>query len=123
MKPRIVLVDDQPAYRELVCELVSDHVEVVAQAGNADEALAAVGEYEPDGVVIDVNLDGGHAFRLAKELAEKKPRLKILLISAYAERVYEEIAGRIPRAAFLAKADVTGEWLADYFAPTESACT
>lgn len=121
MRPKIVLVDDQAAYRTLVRELIAFYVDVVAEASNAEEALALVSEYEPDGAVIDVNLDGGNGFRLAKELADRYPNVKILLISAYPERVYAEIASRIPRTAFLAKADVTGEGLAAYFASPEPA--
>lgn len=115
MLPRIVLVDDQPEYRAVVRALVSEGVHIVAEAGNAEEAMLMVDEHRPDGVVMDVNLGQVNGFHLAKALTERHPHLRILLTSAFAERVYAEYARRIPGASFISKSELNGRTLAMYF--------
>lgn len=114
MCPRVVLVEDQPIAREMILELLADHVHVVAAAEGPRDALEAVRLHRPTGVLIDVNLGSGNGFHLARELSEAFPGLKIVLTSANAEPVYTELASAIPDARFVAKSDLCGKHLAAY---------
>lgn len=58
-KVRVVLVDDHAMFRSGVRAELGDAVEVVGEAADVDEAVAAVLATAPDVVLLDVHLPGG----------------------------------------------------------------
>jgi two-component system LytT family response regulator/two-component system response regulator LytT len=70
---RVLIVDDEQLARAELCyqlEQLRD-TEVVAQAGNGLEALAAVDRYEPDLVFLDVQMPGLGGFEVARRLLDR----------------------------------------------------
>ncbi|XAW88436.1 response regulator [Vibrio sp. CDRSL-10 TSBA] len=59
-KCRIMLVDDHPLMRRGINQLLSleDEFEVVAEASNGNEAIALAHEFEPDMILLDLNMKG-----------------------------------------------------------------
>ncbi len=55
----VVLADDHPVWRSGVRSDLGEGFRVVAEAGDADEAIAAIREHKPDVVVCDLNMPGG----------------------------------------------------------------
>jgi DNA-binding NarL/FixJ family response regulator len=55
---KVVLADDHPIWRSGVRGDLGDQFDVVAEAGTADEAIAAIREHRPDVVVCDLNMPG-----------------------------------------------------------------
>ncbi|MCP4899103.1 MAG: response regulator [bacterium] len=55
---RILIVDDDPDIVEYLGTLLGDHGYIVSSANYASKALAAMEEFEPDAVLIDVLLPG-----------------------------------------------------------------
>jgi DNA-binding NarL/FixJ family response regulator len=77
---RVVIVDDQPVVRAGIARILGpdDGFEVVAECDDGDEVMAAVGEYAPDLVLMDVRmhrLDGVSATRLVRRDADGPPVL------------------------------------------------
>lgn len=69
---RILVVDDHPAVREGLALLVSsDGMEVCAEAGRRDDALARAEECRPDVAVVDLSLDGEDGMPLVTDLRER----------------------------------------------------
>ncbi|REE02342.1 response regulator transcription factor [Citricoccus nitrophenolicus] len=88
---RILLVDDHPVVRaglRAVLESVA-HLEVVAEASTAAEALAAVDrlithEDGPDVVVMDIELgEGPTGIEATEGLGRSHPELPVLIVSTY----------------------------------------
>lgn len=70
---RVMVVDDEQLARDELCyqlEQLPD-VEVVGQAGNGIEALAAVERHDPDLVFLDIQMPGLTGFELARRLLER----------------------------------------------------
>lgn len=72
MTIRVLLVDDQALFREGLRTLLSlqEGIEIVGEAGNGEEALAAAAELRPDVILMDLRmpvLDGVAATRKLKE--------------------------------------------------------
>jgi DNA-binding NarL/FixJ family response regulator len=57
---KVFIADDSPLFRSQLIEMISDleGVEVVGQAGNAQEALEAITAQPPDVVTLDVSILG-----------------------------------------------------------------
>ncbi|GGO42967.1 DNA-binding response regulator [Streptomyces daqingensis] len=89
---RIVMAEDDPLLREgLALLLRAESMDVVATAGTAEEALAAIDAHEPDVAVLDVRMPPTHTDEgivAAVEARRRRPGLAVLVLSAYVEQTF-----------------------------------
>jgi len=82
---RLVIVDDHPLVREglkaRLCALPS--IDVVGEAGDADEASRLVQETRPDLVLMDVGMKDVNGIELTRQLLAEQPQLLVLVLSMY----------------------------------------
>jgi two-component system, NarL family, response regulator DevR len=95
----VLLVDDHEVVRRGLRELLGDEpdIEVVAEAGSADEALAVAMHVEPDVAVIDVRLGDGDGVALCRELRSKPHPPQCLVLTAFDDE--EAMVGAIMAGA------------------------
>ena len=80
---RIVIVDDHAVVRSglrLLLEAESD-LEVVAEAGDAREAVLTVRAEKPDVVLLDVTMPGESGIEALPKLLHEAPEAKVLVLS------------------------------------------
>ncbi|MBM3678208.1 MAG: response regulator transcription factor [Actinobacteria bacterium] len=97
MTTRILIVDDHAVVRSglrLLLEREED-IEVVAEAGNADEAVRAARLEKPDVVLLDVVMPGRSGLEVAAEIVEASKGARILVLSMQDDPTYvrEAFAG------------------------------
>jgi DNA-binding NarL/FixJ family response regulator len=84
---RVVLADDSVLLREGVARLLEEAgIEVVGQAGDADDLLRKVHAHKPDVAVVDVRMPPTHTdegLRAAAAIREAHPDTGVLVLSAY----------------------------------------
>ena len=89
---RVVLADDSMLLREGVARLLEDAgLEVVAQAGDAEDLLRKVGAHKPDVAVIDVRMPPTHTDEglvAARRIRAEHPGTGVLVLSQYVEEAY-----------------------------------
>ena len=89
---RVVLADDSLLLREGVARLLEDAgLEVVAQAGDAEDLLRKVGAHKPDVAIVDVRMPPTHTdegLRAAAEIQDRYPGVGVLVLSQYIEEAY-----------------------------------
>lgn len=90
---RVLLVDDHPLFREAVRAHLAamPRLQVVGEAGNADEALAQIRATRPDLAVIDIKL--GHladvsGLVLARIVRDRHPETRVVICSGHGEDDY-----------------------------------
>ncbi|HYQ13434.1 MAG TPA: response regulator transcription factor [Solirubrobacterales bacterium] len=106
---RVVIADDAVLLREGAVRLLTEAgIEVVAQAGDAEDLLRKVRAHKPDVAIIDVrmppeNTDDG--LRAALVIREELPDVGLLLLSQYVEDRYlsELLAGGAEGVGYLLK--------------------
>ncbi len=80
---RILLVDDDPGLlRLLSIRLRAEKYEVEA-VESAHRALAVLNRFEPDLVITDLRMDKMDGIGLLKELQERSPGLRVLIVTAH----------------------------------------
>jgi DNA-binding NarL/FixJ family response regulator len=89
---RVVLADDSLLLREGVARLLEDAgLEVVAQAGDAEDLMRKVGAHKPDIAIVDVRMPPTHTdegLRAAVEIRDRFPDTGVLVLSQYIEESY-----------------------------------
>ena len=89
---RVVLADDSMLLREGVARLLEDAgLEVVAQAGDAEDLMRKVGAHKPDVAIVDVRMPPTHTdegLRAAAEIRDRHPGVGVLVLSQYIEEGY-----------------------------------
>jgi DNA-binding NarL/FixJ family response regulator len=88
---RVALADDSVLLREGAARLLTEAgLEVVAQAGDAEELLRQIEEHRPDVAIIDIRMppetDGG--LWAAREIRSRYPEMGVLVLSQYARPSY-----------------------------------
>lgn len=89
---RVLLVDDHSLVRE-GCRRVLDKaggIEVVGQAGSAEEALAMIRADPPDVVLMDINLPGMSGLQATERLAATHPQVRVIVLTVFDQLPYPQ---------------------------------
>ena len=78
-KTRILLVEDNPDGAETLAAVLGFADHEVKVARTPAEALAAVADFPPDGVVMDIGLPGMDGYQLARKLVARLDRRPLLV--------------------------------------------
>jgi two-component system response regulator NreC len=90
MTTRILLADDHAILRSGLQMLIQGQpgLEVVAQASDADEAIARAEQFRPDLAIIDISMPGGGGVRVAEEVTERCPDTRIIALTMHDDHSY-----------------------------------
>lgn len=84
---RILLVDDHEVVRLGIKALLTrqNQFQVVAEAGNAQEAVEQALHHKPDVVIMDIRLPGKSGIEATQEITKKLPDTKVIVLTSFAE--------------------------------------
>ena len=84
---RVMLADDHAAVREALAVLVNSQpdMQVIAQAGNGDEAVERARELRPDVAVLDVSMPAMSGLEVTTVLRDAIPATRILMLTRHSE--------------------------------------
>lgn len=84
---RVVLVDDHALVRDGCRRVLEDAggIEVVGQAGSAEEALPLVRKLQPDVVVMDLHLPGASGLQATEHLTATQPSARVVVLTMVGE--------------------------------------
>jgi DNA-binding NarL/FixJ family response regulator len=119
---RILLVDDNPLFRDLIRRFVEDAGagEIVADVALAEEAASGVAEHRPDVVIMDWSLPDRDGIWATREIKVRFPAVDVLaLTSSNEQRVLDEFESAGATALF-DKGDLDDlvAWLVEHPAPS-----
>jgi DNA-binding NarL/FixJ family response regulator/signal transduction histidine kinase len=80
---RVLLVDDHPLFRKILVDqmAMTSDLSAVAEAGDADSALDAVGRLTPDVVLMDIALPRVDGITLTQQIIERYPRTRVVMFT------------------------------------------
>ena len=84
-KRKVIVVDDKYEHASGVRELVNleNDYEVIANAGNASVAISLIKKYQPDIVLMDVNMPEMDGINAIDEIQNLGLKTKIIVLTAY----------------------------------------
>ncbi|HVM53999.1 MAG TPA: response regulator transcription factor [Acidimicrobiales bacterium] len=87
MTVRVFLLDDHEVVRRGLMDLLGseDDIEVVGEAGTAEEALARIPPTRPDVAVLDVRLPDGNGVEVCREIRSRHPEISCLMLTSFAD--------------------------------------
>jgi DNA-binding NarL/FixJ family response regulator len=102
---RIAIVDDDPLVRMGLRAILAsvDGWEVVAEARDGHEALAAVGAASPDVVLMDIRMPEMDGLEATRRIVEADPYAKVLVLTTFEVDEYVFEAMRAGAAGFVLK--------------------
>ena len=91
-KKRILIVDDHPVVREGLAMIINQQEDLMTcgEADDAQTALEAVAQLQPDLVIVDISLKGVNGIELIKRLQRQYEKIPILVLSMHDESLYVE---------------------------------
>jgi DNA-binding NarL/FixJ family response regulator len=111
---KVIIVDDHQIFRRGVRSLLEEEkdMKVVAEAGNAAEAIDLVDRHKPDVVTVDIRLGGMDGIQLVRILKARPAPPRCMVLSTYEDRQYLVGALEASADAYLLKTN-SYETLAD----------
>jgi DNA-binding NarL/FixJ family response regulator len=87
---RILVVDDDDAFRETVCAAIErDHSLVLAeQVSNVESAREAIARGEFDVALIDLGLPDGNGIDLIREIAATRPEADVMVVTVFGDEAH-----------------------------------
>jgi DNA-binding NarL/FixJ family response regulator len=111
---RLLLVDDHPLVRDgLKARLASEpDIEVVGEAGDAPQAIAALAAHAPTLALMDIGMKDVNGIELTAMLLQRMPRLAVLMLSMYDSVEYAQRALQAGARGYVLKDAPSSEILA-----------
>jgi DNA-binding NarL/FixJ family response regulator len=102
---RILIVDDHQLIRASLKSLISEFegIEVVAEAGDGQEATEAIAKHRPDVVLMDIVMAGLNGLEATRRITKEHPTVRVIVLSMHASEQYVLPALRAGASGYLLK--------------------
>jgi NarL family two-component system response regulator LiaR len=102
---RVLIADDHAVVREGLRTFLDlqDGIEVVGEAGDGEEAIAETERLQPDVILIDLVMPRLDGVRAMRELRERAPRARAIVLTSFLDDEYLLPAMRAGAAGYLLK--------------------
>jgi two-component system response regulator DevR len=102
---RVLIVDDHEVVRLGLRTLLADEsdIEVVAEAGTAEEALTQVANHRPDVVILDIQLPGRSGLEACRDIRARFPETQVVILTSHSRENFIEQTLRAGAAGYVLK--------------------
>jgi two-component system nitrate/nitrite response regulator NarL len=107
----ILVVDDSERWRDALSEVIraEAHLRVVATAPDGDEAVSKAEEYQPDLVLLDIQMPGLNGIRAAEKIFQVSPKSMIIFVTQNSSPALMEAALNTGALGYILKTNVASE--------------
>jgi DNA-binding NarL/FixJ family response regulator len=89
---KTLIVDDNPGFLKRVRDFLttSEHLEVIGEASDGEEAVSKALDLKPDMVLMDVRMGGMNGLNATQQIKDELPEVAIIILSKYDLHEYRE---------------------------------
>jgi DNA-binding NtrC family response regulator len=80
---KVLIVDDEPAQRTIMCSILQSENHTVAQADGVDRALQMLADVDPAVVLTDLKMQGRGGLELVEEVSRRHHAPEVVVITAF----------------------------------------
>ena len=107
--PRLLIIDDHAAIRDLIRALATRHgYEVAGEASDGQQGVSAALKLEPDVIVMDWNMPELDGLAATRKIHHRRPAIEIVAYSAAEEETMADAFRAAGACAYISKTDVDG---------------
>jgi two-component system response regulator RegA len=117
MKTRILVIDDEEAYRERLVRAFSARGHDARGASDGRAALVLAAEFVPERAVLDLRMPGAGGLAVLRELLAELPDLRIIILTGYGSIASALEALRLGAVDYLTKPADADQILAAFEKP------
>ena len=105
MTTKIVIIDDHQLFREGVKRILDfePSFQVVAEGDDGSEAMELVEQYQPDVIIMDINMPNINGVEATSQLIERYPASKVIILSIHDDENYVTHALKTGATGYLLK--------------------
>ena len=100
---KLMIVDDHPATRKLIRQLLDGPGVTFCECASGDEAMLRAHDFHPDWVTMDIHMPGLNGLKATSEIIKQSPRSRILIVSADNESYLRGMAHLAGATGYLCK--------------------
>ena len=84
---KVLLTDDHHLFREGLTRILQEapEIELVATADNGEETLKMAAKYQPDIILMDINMPGIGGIEATRQLRNMHPNIKVIMLTVSEE--------------------------------------
>jgi DNA-binding NarL/FixJ family response regulator len=109
MPTRVLIVDDDEAFRGLVKRLLGEAGTVISEAADGENAVKIANEKHPELVLMDIGLPRVDGVEATRRIKAEHPEMKIILLTSLQEEAYLSATGKSGADLLLPKQSVRAE--------------
>jgi DNA-binding NarL/FixJ family response regulator len=111
---RILIADDHELVRRGLRQILAETFSDLAaeEAADGGQTLLAVEKQSWDLVLLDINLPGRSGIEVLQDLKRLRPQLRVIVVSAHAEKDYAVRAFKLGAAGYISKQSASTELIA-----------
>lgn len=110
---RVLVVDAFKPWREVLCRLLENELDLLVLHSSSDgmDAVRQAARYQPDLVILDVDLPGLNGIEVARQISQLSPKPKLMFLSMNVDPDIVQAAFEAGADAFVLKTDAAKDLL------------
>lgn len=112
-KKKIMIVDDEPDFQELIkVRLEANNYEIIT-ASTGEEALQKFTEEKPNAIILDVLMPGLNGMEVLEKIRKVNARIPVFITTAFSSEERFKSANKLNATGFILKTDNLKDQLAN----------
>ncbi|PIU40873.1 MAG: two-component system response regulator [Candidatus Omnitrophica bacterium CG07_land_8_20_14_0_80_42_15] len=121
MGKKILVVDDEPDFVEMIkLRLESSGYDVIT-ASDGKGALEKIKDEKPDAVLLDIMMPGLNGLQVLKKIRKRDKNLPVFIVTAFSNEERFNLAEKLDASGFIVKTNDLKEELANIFSASRMA--
>lgn len=100
---KLLIIDDYAAMRRLIGRVVNDLVSDIEECSDGAEALAAYTQYQPDWVLMDIEMSCMDGITATREILLAFPSAKVVIVTKHNDEQIREAARKAGACGYVLK--------------------